>query len=106
MPKFGEQGIYFKLGGKKECFSSTSSMSPTASTSTSAANNLLTLVQELRELIAASSSSSSTGSTPLNSNRENDDALDSRFRSVLHEYVVPSPSGKAYLLLFCDYCFI
>ncbi|KAK0581948.1 hypothetical protein LWI29_019884 [Acer saccharum] len=57
-------------------------------------NNLSSLVHELRERIASSSSSS----TPLNSNRENDEALESRFRYVLpnllNAYVVPSPSAN------------
>ncbi|KAL2537811.1 Serine/threonine-protein kinase ATR [Forsythia ovata] len=52
--------------------------------------NLSSLVHELRERIAASSS------TPLN--KQNDDALESRFRAVLpnllHDYVVPSSSAK------------
>ncbi|KAL5856184.1 hypothetical protein ACOSQ3_006018 [Xanthoceras sorbifolium] len=63
---------------------------------TTTTTNLSSLVHELRERIAASSSS--TSSTPLNSNRENDDALESRFRSVLpnllHAYVVPTPSAN------------
>lgn len=51
--------------------------------------NLSSLVHELRERIAASSS------TPTN--KENDEALEARFRAVipnlLQDYVVPSPSG-------------
>ncbi|KAK4847635.1 hypothetical protein QYF36_004185 [Acer negundo] len=65
-----------------------------STTTTPKTNNLTSLVHELRERIASSSSSS----TPLNSNRENDEALESRFRYVLpnllHAYVVPSPSAN------------
>lgn len=51
--------------------------------------NLSSLVHELRERVAASSS------TPPN--KENDEALEARFRAVLpsllHTYVVPSAAG-------------
>lgn len=51
--------------------------------------NLSSLVHELRERVAASSS------TPPN--KENDEALEARFRAVLpsllHTYVVPSALG-------------